>query len=244
MLVTGQLHLKVPRAIYQLLDQHAIITEGAHCFATRQVQLRQKVVDGVNTAHAFATSTGAGLDQQWRPDLAGTFKQPCRILIVAVVARDAGHACCGGDALGLDLRAHAGDHIGARTDPSHRIGGAALDQLEAFRQEPVAGVDCAGAASASRLDDGIGVEVTAGSVGGSDAYSAVGLSNMSCGRVGVGVDGNRTDAEPATGVRNTAGNFTTVGDQDGFKHEGPTSGKLGKDQRLAFLPLTALGKGR
>ena len=64
-------------------------------------------------------------------------------------------------------------------------------------QEAVAGMDGARAGGERRLDDRVGVEVAARRVGRADAHRDVGLAHVAGTGIGVGIDGDRADAEAA-----------------------------------------------
>src|SRR6185295_16224631 len=85
-------------------------------------------------------------------------------------------------------------------------------------QEPIAGVDRLRAGGTRRLDDAFAAQVAVFRRGAADVHRLVaGLHVLGIG-VGVGVHGDRADAELARGGGNAAGDFAAVGDQDLGEH--------------------------
>ena len=218
MAIAGELHFEVPRPLDQLLDQHPVVAEGAHRFAPRQVELGKEIGQVVDAAHALATTAGARFDQQRCADGPGLLQQVLRSLFVAVIAGHARHLGPYRDALGLDLRSHALDHFGTRPDPLDAVLDTAFDELGTLRQEAVAGVNRRRAAGQGSLDDRLRVQVAARGFRRADANRSIGLADMTGVDVGVGVNGDRADAEPAAGSGDPAGDLAAVGDQDGLEH--------------------------
>ena len=216
--VAGELHFEVARPLNQLFKQHAVIAKGTLRLVSRQIKLRQKIGQVVDPAHAFAAAAGAGLDQQRRANGDGLLQQVLRVLVVAVIAGHARHTRARRNAFGFDLRAHALDDFGARADPFDAVFGATPHQLRALGQEAITRMNRTGAAGDGRLHDGLGIEVAARRVGRPDGHASVGLTDVAGLGVGVGIHGDRANAQAPARADDPAGNFAPVGNQDAFKH--------------------------
>ena len=178
----------------------------------------------VDTAHALATATGTGLDQQRKADSFSFLLQSLDGLIVAVIAGHRRHGRGLGDSLGGDLRSHRLDGFGARTDPGDASVRAQLGEYGLLGQKAVARMYRVGAYGLGCGDNRIGVEIACRRVCRSDAYRLIGFMSVVGVGVGVGVDGDAANAEARAGARDAAGDFAPVGDQDGIEHA-TTSGR-------------------
>ena len=69
------------------------------------------------------------------------------------------------------------------------------------------------------LKDGFLVEVAFRRIGGADAIGEVGELDVQGVLVGVGVDGDRLDAELLTGADDSDGDFAAIGDEDSLEHD-------------------------
>ena len=75
-----------------------------------------------------------------------------------------------------------------------------------------------GAARGDGSHEGVLVEVALLCRRGADPHGVVRLLDMQRFRVGIGVDGDRSDAESTRRLDHAAGDFTAVGDQKGLEH--------------------------
>ena len=130
-------------------------------------------------------------------------------------ARDHGNAVAGDVVLGADLVAHdvEGFDAGADEGDARRFQGAG--EVDVLAQEAVAGVHGLGAGVAAGLDDRLDLQVALGRGGGADPHGDVGFAHVPGAGVGVGVDGDRADAQGAQGADDAAGDLAAVGDEDG-----------------------------
>jgi hypothetical protein len=74
---------------------------------------------------------------------------------------------------------------------------------------------------ATESEDPGTVEIALARSGGTDADGLVGEANVQRVAVGLGIDGDRAQAEPAGGADDAAGDFAAIGDQDALEHGGP-----------------------
>ena len=165
--------------------------------------------------HALPAAAGGGLDQQREAD-AGRGLDQLRVRHAGFGdARDHRDAVAGDVVLGADLVAHdvQGFDAGAdERDPGLLQGAGEVDVLA---QEAVARVHGLGAGVAAGLDDGLDLEVALGGGRGADPHGDVGLAHVPGAGVGVGIDGDRADAQGAQGADHAAGDLAAVGDEHG-----------------------------
>ncbi len=102
---------------------------------------------------------------------------------------------------------------GRRADEDDARGGAGLGELGALREEAVAGVQRVAARAAGRVDERAGVEVRGRGRRRSDAHRGVGEPDVRQLGVGVGVHGDRAEAELAAGADHARGDLGPVGDE-------------------------------
>ena len=206
------------------LQEEGVVAEGAGRDPAGGGQGGFQVLGAFDDVHALPAAAGGGLDQQREPD-AGRGLDQLRVRHAGFGdARDHGDAVAGDVVLGADLVAHdvEGFDAGAdERDPGLFEGAGEVDVLA---QEAVAGVHGLGAGVAAGLDDGLDLEVALGRGGGADPHGDVGLAHVPRAGVGVGIDGDRTDAEGAQGPDDAAGDLAAVGDEHGAEQGVPVVG--------------------
>src|SRR5690606_14752863 len=94
------------------LDQQCVIAEGGERFSAGELELAGEIRRVPNKADAPPAAACRGLYQDGIAYSLSLRPKPRLTLIVAVIARNGGHARRFGNALGLDLGAHGAD--GAR----------------------------------------------------------------------------------------------------------------------------------
>ncbi len=206
-LVGHHLDLDVMTGGEVALAEHGRIAEGRLRFAACGLHLpgqRRQVVDH---PHAAAAATGRGLDQH-RQLVGGD-----GVGIEFLEHRDARGRH---HLLRLDLGAHCGDRGHRRTYPrepgiDHRGG-----ELSVLREESVSGVDCVGTGRLCGGDQLGRVEVALGAF---QSHPGVRLGDVRRRRVGIGVNGDRADAELAAGVEHSASDLAAIGNQDFGDHQ-------------------------
>ncbi|MNV30070.1 hypothetical protein D3C71_1213240 [compost metagenome] len=218
--VAEHLDLDMARALDILLHQHMRSAERRLCLALAAGQRVDEVRAGIHPAHALATATGAGLDQDRVADRIGLGTQELRRLVLAVVARREGHAGLLHQRLGRALVAHRADRIGRGADEDDAGFGTGLGEAGVLGQEAVAGMDRLRAGAACGLQDGIPAQVALACRRRADRDGLVGQAHVARVAVGVGVHRHGGDAQALAGSDDTAGNFAAVGDQDLGEHGG------------------------
>jgi len=217
--VGQHLDLDVPRAGDQPLDEQRVIAERAPRLAASGGDGSLEVLGPVHLVHALAAAARAGLEQHRVADLSDGRDQLGVGEPGAVGAGDDRHAGLGDGLLGADLVAHGLDGRGGRTDERDPRGGARCGERGVLGEEAVSGVDRLGAGGAGSVEHVVDREVAAdadGDVGGDDVRRA---------RVGVGVDGDAADTEPAQRAQHAHGDLPAVGDEHGGEHQHPPRGR-------------------
>ena len=74
------------------------------------------------------------------------------------------------------------------------------------------------ARAGDRVEDALGAEVGVARRRGADPHGDVGLAHVARTGVGVGVDGDRADAQAAQRADDPDGDLAAVGDEDGLEH--------------------------
>jgi hypothetical protein len=75
-------------------------------------------------------------------------------------------------------------------------------------------MDAVGAGRLGGGEDAVDAQVAVGCRAGADLYLLVGGAREGRGAIGFGDDGNRLDAEPASGANDAEGDLAAIGDQD------------------------------
>jgi hypothetical protein len=136
----------------------------------------------------------------------------------AVAPRQNRHAGFAHHAASPRLVGHQPDDLGIRPDELDVAGGAHLRQVGALGQEPVAGMNRVGAGDLRRADHRRHVQITVRASRRSDADVLVRKFDVERVLVGLGVHGDRLDAELAARIDDPQGDFATIGDENFLKH--------------------------
>ncbi len=200
--VGDDLHLDVPRARQEALDEHAVVAEAGLGLALGGGDRVVERVRRLDHPHPAPATAGRGLHQQrvgvghprllQRQRLHDRHTRPRRRL------------------LGPHLVAHQLDRVRARPD-EHHVVAAGTGEGRVLRQEPVARVHGVGA-PAGHAHDLLDRQV------GRDAHGLVGLAHVRRARVGVGVDGDAAHAEPLQGPDHAPGDLPAVRHQHRIEH--------------------------
>ena len=125
--------------------------------------------------------------------------------------------------------------LGADEDDSG-LGQRARERL-ALRQEAIARMDRLGARLFAGLDDLVDDQVGLRGRSGADMHRLVRHRHMNRVPVGIGIDGDRLDTHPASGLDDAARNLAAVRNQDFLEHLSRHSGEAGKVTSAVALKL-------
>ena len=216
--VGEDLDLDVPRARHIALDQHLTVTETGLGFALTGRERCFEVGCPVDPPHALATAAGAGLDQHRVADAPGLRCKERRSIVAAVVARHQRHAGLAHQRLGRRLAAHRGDGVGGRADEDDAGLGAGTGEGFVLAEEAVARMDGLGSGRPCGVDDALPLQVAVPRRRAAHTHRVVASLHVSGLRIGVGVDRDRANTEPARGGRHTTGDLAAVRNQDLLEH--------------------------
>ena len=118
----------------------------------------------------------------------------------------------------FDLVAHGLDRLDVRADERDPGLDEGLSEGGVLRKEAIAGVDGLGPGLLGRGDDLGGVEIGLGRRRRADPDRLVGHVHMESITVGVGIDGDRRDAEPPRRFHDAAGDFAPIGNEKLGEH--------------------------
>ena len=242
--VREDLDLDVPRGQDEAFQEEGVVAEGAGRDPAGGDQGVCQVFGAFDDVHALPAAAGGGLDQQREAD-AGRGLDQLRVRHAGFGdARDHGDAVAGDVVLGADLVAHDVEGFDAGADEGDLRLFQGAGEVDVLAQEAVARVHGFGAGVAAGLDDGLDLEVALGGGGGADPHGDVGLAHVPGSGVGVGIDGDRTDAQRAQGADDAAGDLAAVGDEHGAE-EGLRGcrARCWSERRSSHCWLTS-GKGR
>ncbi len=105
-----------------------------------------------------------------------------------------------------------------RADKSDARRFAGCGERQAFREKTVAGPDRFRAALAGGGENFIDAQIAVGGFITAERDRHVRFFNVARVAIGIGVNGNAFHAEAFQGANRAAGNFATVGDQNGAEH--------------------------
>ena len=164
-------------------------------------------------AHALAAAAGGGLDHHRVTDLIGNDD---RLLVVpdhaemAGNSRDPGARC---RLLRLDLVAHRGDGLRVGPDEGDARGRQRLRKGGALGKESVARMHRLGPARSAGGDDVVDDQVALRRRCRPDRDGAVGHFHVQRVAVGVRIDGDRLDPQPASGLDDPTRDLAAIGNQ-------------------------------
>ena len=109
-----------------------------------------------------------------------------------------------------------------RSDERDVRRGADLGELRVLGEEAVARMDRVGAGDLGRGDEARNVEIRLARRRGADADVVVGEAHVQRLAVGLGIDGDRLNAELAAGADDAQRDLAAIGDQNFLKHQSGT----------------------
>ncbi len=216
--VGEHLHLDVPGPQDEALQEQGVVAEARRRLAPGADERLAQVARGVHQAHALAAAARARLHQHRVADLLGRVDQ------VVVGHPEVGAPGHDGDAggadrlLGPDLVAHDLDGVGGRADEDQAGVGAGLREGGVLGEEAVAGVHGLRPGLRGGVEQPLDRQVALARRCRAEPHGDVGLPDVARAGVGVAVDADAADAEPAQGAHDADGDLAAVGDEDGVEH--------------------------
>ena len=219
--VGQHLDFDVARLLDELLDEDALVAEGAARLVARGSKTLAGLAVVTGDAHALAPAPGRGLDHHRIADIGGDARRLVRVgdqLQVSGHHADPGR---GGQALGLDLVAHGPDRARAGSDKDHAGRLQRLDEPCVLGQEAVARMHRLRAGFLAGGDDLIDRQVALGGRRRAEENSLVGELDVQRARVGPGIDRDGRDPHAPGAADHAAGDLAAVGDQNLVEHVQP-----------------------
>ena len=211
--VAEYLDLDVAGVHHRLLDQELAGTKGVLGLAARRADVLQQRRLLEHQAHAAATATGGRLDHDWQAGLLGLVDQGVVVLVVALIARHAGHARRDHADLRGALVAHRLDGSRVRADEDQAGVLHRLREGLALGKETVAGMDRLRAAGLRRCDDLLDDEVGVLRRRRADVHRLIGLAHMQALRIGIRIDSDGLVARLLRAADDPQRDLATVGNQ-------------------------------
>ena len=216
--VTENLNFNVARLGDELFDEDTIIAERIGGLVLRGLEPFARAVVVPSDTHPLTTATSGGFDHDGISDFAADRDRLFRILNQPHMARNRGHLCLLGDLLGRDLVAHFLNRAlwGADKRNARRL--KRLGEFGVLRQKTIARMHGLCARFLDCLHDLVDHDV--GLIGRRrpDVNSLIRHANVQCIPIRVRIHRDCFDPHFTGRFDNTAGDFTTVGDQDFFEH--------------------------
>ncbi len=215
--VAQNLYLDVLGPHHAFFDEDFGLAESLAGFGHYAVIVFQQFGFVVAAADA-APAAAVGGFQHHR--IADFIRQRARFLDVFQVVVRAGRdrdARCDHRVARLDFVAHLADHLRRGADETDAAARADGRQIGVFGQKAIARMQCVATGGGRQIDQRVRVEIAQNRIL-ADVISLVGLLHMERVAVGVGVDGDRLDAELGAGAHDADGDLAPVGDQYFLEH--------------------------
>ncbi len=216
--VGQDLDLDVPGLDHELLDEDAVVAEGAFRLRAGALEAVAHLRLRPGDAHALAAAAGGGLDHHRIADLVGDPLRLIDILDDTDIAGDRRDRRRVGEFLRFDLVAHRLDGLDVRADEGDARLFERDGEFRVLRQKAVARMHSLRARLPAGVYDPVDDEIGLGCRRLADMNGLVRHLDMERVLVGVGIDGHRLDAHPLRGLHHPAGDLATVGDQDFLEH--------------------------
>ena len=225
--VGQHLDLDVARILDVLLDVDRGVGEVGLALAPRGLERAPGLGRRGDDLHPAPAAAGRGLDRD-RPAVAVAELDHGRSADLLGRARHDRHARRRHAPARADLGAHRLDRRGRRADPDQpgRLAGAG--ERRVLGQEPVARVDRLRPARLRGGDDPLAAEIALGGRARPDQPRLVGAADVQRAAIGLGVDGNRADAELAQRAEDPDGDLAAIRDEHLAKRRSHGRGRVPK----------------
>jgi hypothetical protein len=227
--VPQDLDFDVPGLDDELLDEDAVVAEGAFGLRPAGEEALVDLLVVAGKAQPLAAAAGGGLDHHGVADLPGDHDGTVGRFDGVVVPGDGVDPRLPGEPLGGDLVAQEGHGVMLGADEGNPFLLEAPGELLVLGEEAVARVDGLGARALAGGEEVVDHQVGFPGRRRADADRLVGQHDVAGVPVGLGVDGHGPDAHLAGGPDDAAGDLAAVGNQDGLEHVRSGSTELRND---------------
>jgi len=215
MAVRKDLDFDMARPDDRLLENQFAVAKGIFCFRAGQLDRIGHVGQIMDQPHAAPTTAGGCLDHQRHADFLRFADQHIVGLVIALIAGYAGNARRDHRPFRARLVAHHVDSFFRRADKDDTSIGAGLGKSGIFREKTIAGMDRVGTRVFGRLDDPVDQQIGFIDRCRTDPHCVICHLDMGGLCVGIGIDRDGAHAERLGGAHHPAGNFASVGNQEG-----------------------------
>ena len=215
--VGHHLDLDVPRILDVLLDVDRAVAKPGLALALGGLEQTLGIASLVHNLETATTTTSRGLEGYRPAVLLAQLDDADGVRDLLGRARHDRHTSIGHQDARVDLRAHRIDRARRRTNPDQA---SLLDRSRkrsALGKKAVARMDRLRTRARGRVDQLGDIEVALARRGGAKQHGLVGVAHVRCTSIGLGIDGDRLDAELAAGTKDADGNLATVRNQDAIK---------------------------
>src|SRR5258708_12383589 len=135
--ISKYLNLNVTRLLKQAFEKDGAISKGDEGFASCASQLYCKVIRAMYFAHALASPTCRGLNQQGKADTFSFLRKHSVLLAVTIISRDCGCIYRKRQAFGGYFRTHQAHSGASRPYKYHPCSGTCLDKGSVFGEATI-----------------------------------------------------------------------------------------------------------
>ncbi|MNO53114.1 hypothetical protein D3C76_435520 [compost metagenome] len=215
MLVGEHLDFHVTWLEQVFLHQHARIAERRLRFTLSRGEGFGQLADVLDHFHAFATTAGRGFEQHWITDAFAGIAEGVEILRFAVITRHQWHTGSFHQCFGGGFAAHGIDGRGGRAEENQPGRFDGTSEPGVFREKPVTRMNRLRATGLGRCDQLVDLQITVGGFAAAQAHANIRFPAVPRLTVGGAVHGNRGQAQGFGSAHHAAGDFATVGHQQG-----------------------------
>ena len=172
----------------------------------------------VGHSHSAPATTGDGLDHDRVTDFFGGGQGVLLVLDQSVRTRRSGHTSLFGQCAAHGLVFQSVHGPGIRPYEPYVATFTDVREVRIFGKETVTGMDCIHIRDFSGADHTVDSQITLCAGGFTDTDRLICNLNMHGIGIGVRIDGHRFDVKFLASPDDTDGDFTTIGDEDFFKH--------------------------
>ena len=202
----------------ELFDVDVGIAEGLFGLEARGVVALHEAPFVTGDAHPAPSTAGDRLDHDGKADFSRDLDGFFFAVDGSVAAWRNRHSGLAGAFAGGILVAHEANGTGGRTDELDVAARAHLREMRVLREEAVARMNCIHVGDLRGADDAIDLEIALRAGRRPDADGFIRELDMEAFHVGLGIDGDRLDAELFAGPNDAQGDFAAVGDEDFLEH--------------------------
>mmetsp|Transcript_20317 Transcript_20317/g.39855 ORF Transcript_20317/g.39855 Transcript_20317/m.39855 type:complete len:401 (+) Transcript_20317:1249-2451(+) len=212
--IGNELDLDVSGLLDKLLNEDTVITKGGTCLLRGETETLNGLGIVPCDTHTLTTTTSTGLDHDRVANLVGNLLDLRICLYNCETARNSADTSIDGELLGLDLITHGSDSMGTRANECDSIGLKDLGKVVVLREKAVARVHSLGSSLLDDLEDLVHIKVGLSRSSRSHTVCLVSHFHVHGVLIGLRIDGNGLNAELTGSLDYTAGNLTTVGNEN------------------------------